>query len=92
MDGNCRLSPHRGHYWVEEVPESDDWACRWCGQMRHFNHERVEKMRQSETVIAPGEPAPQQWFSQLWDLWSGSRRGQPSLSPYSDTYQHLSSG
>ena len=91
MDGNCRLSPHRGHYWVEEIPESDDWACRWCGMMRHFNHERVEKMRLEETVIPAGELAPQQWFSQLWDLWSGERRRERSLRLDADAYLHVSS-
>lgn len=89
MDGNCRLSPHRGHYWVEDIPESDNWACRWCGMTRHFNHERIEKMRLAETVMASGELAPQQWFSQLWDLWSGERRSERSLRLDADTYLHV---
>ena len=89
MDGRCRLSPHRGHYWVEEVPESDDWACRWCGMIRHFNHERAEKIRLSETSIGVSEYASQQWFFQHRDQWSCGRPGDYSLRLDASTLLHL---
>ena len=89
MDGRCRLSPHRGHYWVEEVPESDDWACRWCGMIRHFNHERAEKIRLSETAIGVSEYASQQWFFQQRDQWSCARPGEYSLRLDASTLLHL---
>jgi hypothetical protein len=41
MAGGCRQSPHGGHYWVEDIPDTDKWECRWCGRIRHFNRERI---------------------------------------------------
>ncbi len=81
MDGQCSLSPHRGHYWVEETPESDDWACRWCGLIRHFNRERIEKLQSSETEAGPVEYPPRQWFYQLWDGWSPGRLHRDPSDP-----------
>ncbi len=92
MDGKCRLSPHKGHYWVEEVPESDDWACRWCGMIRHFNHERVEKMLLSEAAAGPVECPPQQWLHQMWDRWSAGRLGQDAFELDALTYSGLLPG
>lgn len=62
MVGRCRLSPHRGHYWVEEMPDSDTWECRWCGRIRHFNQERLEKAHCEDGSPATGY-ASQQWLS-----------------------------
>ena len=90
MDGRCRLSPHRGHYWVEETPESDDWACRWCGKIRHFNRERAEKMRLSETTTAASEHASQQWlFEHVQRRSSGLVRDR-SLSSDASSYLYSS--
>lgn len=91
MDGRCRLSPHRGHYWVEEIPESDDWACRWCGDIRHFNHERAEKMQTSETAIGAGEYASQQWLSRQADRRPSGHLGGSSLGSDANAYLFLSS-
>jgi predicted nucleic acid-binding protein len=70
MEGRCRPSPHRGHYWVEEIPESDKWECRWCGEIRHFNQERVEKAQMSEAttgakLLILTEPLIAETFYQL---------------------------
>ena len=62
MNGRCGHSPHRGHYWVEEIPESDKWECRWCGQVRHFNQERAENAQMSETNVVANEYVSQQWL------------------------------
>ena len=59
MDGRCRPSPHRGHYWVEEIPESDKWECRWCGRIRHFNRERAQI---SQAAVGAAEHVSQQWL------------------------------
>jgi hypothetical protein len=89
MDGRCRRSPHRGHYWVEEIPESDDWACRWCGMIRHFNHERAEKMQLSETAIRVSEYASQQWFYQQLNRWSWDPLADDRLKLDANAYLHL---
>jgi hypothetical protein len=92
MDGKCRLSPHRGHYWVEEIPESDKWECRWCGVIRHFNQERVEKAQTSESPVAATEYASQQWLYRQVDRRASRRIGEGPLESDIGTYSSLSSG
>jgi len=92
MDGRCRRSPHRGHYWVEEIPESDKWECHWCGEIRHFNQERVEKAQMSETPTVANEYVPQQWLHRQADRKASRRIGEGPLESDLSTYSLLSSG
>jgi len=92
MDERCSPSPHRGHYWVEEIPESDKWECRWCGKIRHFNQERIEKAQMSETPIVVNEYVSQQWLHRQADRKASRRIGEVPLESDLSTYSLLSSG
>lgn len=92
MDGRCRRSPHRGHYWVEEIPESDTWECRWCGSVRHFNRERVDKAQTLEGSTAATEYVAQQWFSRQADRRASKRITEGPLGSDIGAYSSLSSG
>jgi hypothetical protein len=96
MEGICRPSPHRGHYWVEDIPESDKWECRWCGQIRHFNQERVEKAQMSEDTTGVQERSSQEWFHHQADRRVSRRTGEgpieSALGALFGTYSSLSSG
>jgi hypothetical protein len=92
MDGKCRLSPHKGHYWVEEITESDRWECRWCGQIRHFNRERAEKAQMSGTTATADEYVSQQWLYHQTDRKASRRIGEGSLESDLSTYSLSSSG
>jgi hypothetical protein len=96
MEGRCRPSPHRGHYWVEEIPESDRWECRWCGEIRHFNQERVEKAQMSEATIGANESSSQEWSYRQADRRASRHIGEgpleSGLGALFSTYSSLSSG
>jgi hypothetical protein len=95
MEGRCRPSPHRGHYWVEEIPESDKWECRWCGGIRHFNQERVEKAQMSEATSGANESGSHEWFCRQADRRAPRRIGEGPLESglgAFGSYSSLSSG
>ena len=92
MDGKCRPSPHRGHYWVEEIPESDKWECRWCGRIRHFNQERIEKAQAPEGPVMATEYVAEQWLHRQADRKASRRTGEGPLESELSTYSLLSSG
>jgi len=92
MDGRCRPSPHKGHYWVEEILESDKWECRWCGRIRHFNQERVERAQMSETAIGAAEYVSQQWLHRQAERRASGRIGESPLESELGAHSSLSSG
>jgi len=92
MDGRCRRSPHRGHYWVEEIPETDKWECRWCGEIRHFNRERGQNAQMSETTIRANEYVSQQWPHRQADRKAFRLIGEGPLESDLNSYSLLSSG
>jgi hypothetical protein len=92
MDGRCRPSPHKGHYWVEEIPESDKWECRWCGRVRHFNKERAEKAQMAETTTGAAEYVSQQWLFRRAERKASRRIGAIPLESELGAYSAFSSG
>jgi hypothetical protein len=92
MDGRCRRSPHRGHYWVEEIPETDKWECRWCGEIRHFNRERGQKAQMSEATIGANEYVSQQWLRRQTDRKAFRFIGEVPLESDLSSYSLSSSG
>jgi hypothetical protein len=92
MDGRCRRSPHRGHHWVEEIPDTDKWECRWCGEIRHFNWERCQKAQISETTIGANEYVSRQWLHRQVDRNAFKLIGEGPLEPDLNTYSLLSLG
>lgn len=92
MDGRCRLSPHRGHYWVEEISESDKWECRWCRRVRHFNQERAEKAQGSEDTTGVAEYVSQQWLYRRAERSVSRRIGATLIESELGAHSTLSSG
>lgn len=92
MDGKCRPSPHRGHYWVEDIPESDKWECRWCGRVRHFNQERTEKAQLPETAFGATEYVSQHWLCRRAERRASTRIREDALESELGAYSSLSSG
>jgi hypothetical protein len=92
MDGGCRHSPHRGHYWVEEIPETDKWECRWCGEIRHFNQERTARAQMVEHATVANEYVSQEWLHSQLAGKAIRRIREGSLELDLSMYPLLSSG